>query len=164
MADKRIAVVPGSFDPITSGHIDIIRRAAADYDEVVVAVMINAEKRYMFTLEQREQIARAATEELSNVRVLSSDGMLWMLARDLGACAIVKGVRNEIDRAYELKMAEYNATYYPEAKTVLLEADPALDRVSSTRIRERLHQGLDISDFLPPKALDVLYGIFPKKI
>ena len=105
---KRIAIVPGSFDPITYGHVDVIRRASELYDEVVVAVMINHAKAYLFTMEQRERLARIATASMERVRVLSSDGMLWKLAKDLGACAIVKGYRNEVDLAYEKKMAEFN--------------------------------------------------------
>ena len=110
MTKQRIAIVPGSFDPITNGHIDIIRRAAELYDRVFVAVMINDQKKYRFTLEEREAIARAATEDMERVEVISSSGWLWELARDLGACAIVKGYRNETDLEYEKKMAEFNCS------------------------------------------------------
>ena len=105
MAKQRIAVVPGSFDPITNGHIDVIRRATELYDKVFVAVMINDQKNYRFTLEEREAIARAALEGLERVEVISSRGWLWELAKNLGACAIVKGYRNETDLDYEQKMA-----------------------------------------------------------
>ena len=91
---ERIAIVPGSFDPITNGHLDIIKKAAALYDKVYVAVMINDKKTYMFTLEERRMIAESATAEIGGVEVISSSGWLWELAKDLGACAIVKGYRN----------------------------------------------------------------------
>ena len=99
--ETRIAIVPGSFDPITNGHIDIIRRAAQKYDKVFVAVMINASKQYLFTMAQRKRLAELAVCHLENAEVIASEGMLWELARDLGACAIVKGYRNEKDLAYE---------------------------------------------------------------
>ena len=146
---KRIAIVPGSFDPITYGHVDVIRRASELYDEVVVAVMINHAKSYLFTMEQRERLARIATASMERVRVLSSDGMLWKLAEDLGACAIVKGYRNETDYAYEMEMADYNRAHNPNAETVLLRADEKLSEVSSTVVREALKNGTDLSAYLP---------------
>ncbi len=159
-----VAIVPGSFDPITNGHLDIIRRAAESYDKVYVAVMINSEKKYAFTLEQRRRIAEAATEGIDRVEVISSEGYLWRLAEELGACAIVKGVRNEIDREYELKMAEYNAERNPNARTVLLETAPELAHISSTLVRERLACGEDISDMLPVGAIAVISEILGKAI
>ncbi|MBO5415388.1 MAG: pantetheine-phosphate adenylyltransferase [Clostridia bacterium] len=149
---KGIAIVPGSFDPITNGHIDIVRRAVQRYDKVYLAVMINSEKKYMFTLEQRRRIAEAAVADIEGVEVISSEGYLWKLARTLGACAIVKGVRNEVDREYELKMAEYNSAHNPEAQTVLLETAPELAHISSTLVRERLARGEDILGLLPEGA------------
>lgn len=146
---KRIAIVPGSFDPITYGHVDVIRRASELYDEVVVAVMINHAKSYLFTMEQRERLVRIATASMERVRVLSSDGMLWKLAEDLGACAIVKGYRNETDYAYEMEMADYNRAHNPNAETVLLRADEKLSEVSSTVVREALKNGMDLSEYLP---------------
>ena len=104
MGDKRIAIVPGSFDPITNGHIDIVKRAAAEYDTVYLAVMINAEKKYLFNIEQRTEIARAAMRELENVKVISSEGMLWQLAQKLNADAIVKGYRNQKDLSHQLSL------------------------------------------------------------
>ena len=156
---KRIAIVPGSFDPITYGHVDVIRRASELYDEVVVAVMINHAKAYLFTMEQRERLARIATASMERVRVLSSDGMLWKLAEDLGACAIVKGYRNETDYAYEMEMADYNRAHNPNAETVLLRADEKLSEVSSTVVREALKNGMDLSEYLPEKVAEEIAQI-----
>ncbi len=136
--DARIAIVPGSFDPITLGHLDIIERASTLYDQVYVAVMINRDKHYLFTLSQRNRLAEVAVSHLKNVQVISSEGMLWELARDLGACALVKGVRNEIDQKYEESMAEYNRERYPDAETILLPADDRYGQISSTKVRELL--------------------------
>lgn len=157
-----VGIVPGSFDPITKGHVDIVRRAAELCDEVVVAVMINSSKQYMFTIEQRERIAQRALLELDGVKVISSDGMLWMLARDLGAEAIIKGVRNETDRAYELEMAKYNEEHYPPAKTVLLEADSALVDISSTLARKRMDDLDGLDDVLPKGAIDEIKNILKR--
>ncbi len=154
-----IAIVPGSFDPITNGHIDILRRAAQMYEKVYLAVMINSEKKYRFTLEQRRRIALAAAADIEGVEVISSDGYLWKLAEEIGACAIVKGVRNETDREYELKMAEYNAERNPRAQTVLLETSPELAHISSTLVRERLECGGDISELLPKGAISEIERI-----
>lgn len=161
---ERIAIVPGSFDPITLGHLDIIKRAAQMYDRVVVSVMINRDKRYLFTLEQRKQFAEAAVKEIPNVSVISSEGMLWELARDLGACALVKGYRNEQDLAYEKTMADYNEQHYPDAKTVLLPADEALFLVSSTLVREKLANGEDLRTLLPQSVIDEIYKFIPRSL
>ena len=161
--EKTVAIVPGSFDPITNGHVDIIRRASAMYGKVYVAVMINSEKSYTFTLEERRRIAEAALRGIDGVEVISSEGYLWRLAKSLGASAIVKGVRNELDREYELKMAEYNSAHYPEAKTILLDTAEGLEGVSSTLLRERLIRGESISDLIPEAALCELERILDTK-
>ena len=156
---KKIAIVPGSFDPITNGHLSVIKKAAADYDAVFVAVMINPQKQYMFDLEQRKNIAKAAIDELDNVEVISSDGWLWELAKSLGACAIVKGYRNEIDLEYELKMAVFNEEKYPQAKTVLVKSDDALADLSSTVVREKILSDASLEGLVPKKAISEIYSI-----
>ena len=97
---KTVAIVPGSFDPITYGHIDIATRAAELYDKVYLAAMINDQKKYTFSIEERERIARAALCDIPNISVISSSGMLWKLAEELSADAIVKGYRNQTDYDY----------------------------------------------------------------
>ena len=148
-----IAIVPGSFDPITNGHIDIVKRASDMYDSVIVAVMVNPNKSYMFTIEERTKIAQAALSDMPSVSVVSSEGMLWELAKELGATAIVKGVRNDIDLKYERVMAEYNSAHYPQAKTVLLEADATLTELSSTVVREMINKRLPLCGIIPEKAI-----------
>ena len=159
---ERVAVYPGSFDPITNGHIDVIRRATELYDKVFVAVMINDQKKYRFTLEEREAIARAALEGLERVEVISSRGWLWELAKNLGACAIVKGYRNETDLEYEQKMAEFNKEHNPDAETVLLKASDGLETLSSTVVRERMLNDEQIDGLLPEKAIELIKKLTPR--
>lgn len=159
---RGIAIVPGSFDPMTNGHIDIIKKAAQTYEKVVVSVMINDQKNYMFTLKEREEIAKICLSDLEGVSVISSRGWLWELARDLGACAIVKGYRNETDLEYEKKMAEFNKEHYPPAETILIKADPALLDVSSTAVRKRILCKESLSELMPQKAIEHIEKITPK--
>lgn len=151
-----IALLPGSYDPITNGHLDIVRRAAAVYDEVVVAVMNNDAKTYQFTMQQREALARAATAELARVRVVSDSGMLVDLFDKIGATVIVKGVRNEKDRAYENEMAAFNLSRNPRARTELWQASEGLADVSSTRVRAMLASGEVPEGLLPPAVIALL--------
>ena len=160
---KGIAIVPGSFDPITYGHIDIVCRAAELYEKVYLAVMINSEKTYTFSLSERKSIATEAVSHIPNVEVIDSDGMLWELARDLNACAIVKGYRNSVDLEYENKMAEYNASKYPDAKTVLLPASPELSNISSTIVREKLSNRETLTDLLPESVILEINKILEKR-
>ncbi len=158
-----IAVIPGSFDPITYGHLDLVDRASSRYDKVYLAVMINRDKHYMLSLEERTKIAEAAVEAYPNVEVISSEGMLWELALRLNACAIVKGYRNDTDLAYEQQMAEFNRIHNPKAQTVLLESKSDLINVSSTVVRDKIQRGEDLGDLMPPRAEKILYQILQQK-
>ncbi len=158
----KVGIVPGSFDPITKGHVDIVARATALCDKVYLAVMINADKRYMFTLDERRMIAEAAVFGMSGVSVISSDGMLYELANELSADAIIKGVRNERDREYEETMARYNSERCA-AKTVLLDADETLTAVSSTAVRECIEKSEPLEALLPDEAIKVIKKILYKK-
>ena len=160
---KDVAIVPGSFDPITNGHVNIVKRAADMYGKVYLAVMINPSKQYMFTIEERKSIAEAAVIDIPNVEVITSEGMLWELTRDLGANAIVKGYRNETDLEYEKKMAEFNSAHYPDAPTVLLKADAELIDLSSTAVRELINRGDALNHFLPDKAIEEINKISAKR-
>ena len=149
----RIAVVPGSFDPMTIGHINIIERASKLFDKVFVAVMINDKKSYMFTREQRTQIAKLSLAHLDNVEVIFDDGMLADLALRLDACAIVKGIRDWKDYQYEFEMAQFNFKRNPKAQTVFLPCDEGAREISSTVVRSRIAKGEDILDILSKNAV-----------
>lgn len=160
---KTVAIVPGSFDPITYGHIDIAARAAELYDKVYLAVMINDQKKYTFSIEERERIARAALCDIPNISVISSSGMLWKLAVELSADAIVKGYRNQTDYDYEQNMAEFNAEKNPMAKTVLLKANEKYSDLSSTVVRERMNNGDSIDGMLPKSAIEEISAILSQR-
>lgn len=155
----KIAVVPGSFDPMTKGHINIIERASTLFDKVVVAVMINSAKKYMFSCEQRTEIARLSLEHLDNVEVIFDDGMLADLALRLDACAIVKGIRDDKDYRYEFEMAQFNARRNPRAQTVFLPCDEGAREISSTVVRERLADGSDISDIVSENTIEYIKSL-----
>lgn len=153
MKETRIAIVPGSFDPITFGHIDLVKRALESFDKVYLAVMINPAKKYMFSIDERKRIAQAALEGIDNVEVISSEGMLWELALTLDACAIVKGYRNDKDLEYEKSMAEFNEAHNTKAKTVLLEAREELCELSSTMVREIISNQQSVEKYIPDGAV-----------
>ena len=155
----KIAVVPGSFDPMTLGHVNIIERAAMLFDKVFVAVMINDKKQYMFTREERTEIARLSCAHIPNVEVIFDDGMLADLALRLDACAIVKGIRDEKDYLYEFEMAQYNARKNPAAQTVFLPCDEGAREISSTVVRARLLEGFDIADVVLSDAMEYIKGL-----
>ena len=161
--NKTIAIVPGSFDPITIGHIYIIKEAAKRYDKVFVAVMINADKSYMFSLDERKNIAYAAVKDIDNVEVITSNGWLYELANSLSADAIVKGYRNDIDLEYENQMAKFNAEHAPNAKTVLIKSDSSIENISSTLIRKKITNGESLNTFLPQEAIDEIEKIILTK-
>lgn len=150
------ALIPGSFDPMTLGHLDIIKRACAHYDKVTVAVMINEKKKYTYSLEERTEIARLTLTGLPNVALVSDTGLLVDLFDRIGADVIVKGLRNERDRAYEEEMAAYNLARNPRAKTVFMQAADDLEEISSTRARSCLASGEPTDDLLSPHVIAYL--------
>ncbi|MBQ9780451.1 MAG: pantetheine-phosphate adenylyltransferase [Clostridia bacterium] len=155
-------LVPGSYNPITLGHLDIITRAAAKFDRVVVAVMTNdmhkyvpgvPEKHYLFHESERLEMTRLACAHLGNVEVIAAGGMLIDLVDRVGADLIIKGVRNEADFSYEQEHALWNRAHNPRAETMYLPADPAFDGVSSTLARERLEAGESLGELLPEAVI-----------
>ena len=151
------ALIPGSFDPITLGHLDIISRAAARFDKVIVAVMNNdmqkyvqgaPVKSYMFVLSERREMAEAACAHLPNVEVIAAGGMLIRLFDSVNADWIITGVRSTVDFEYEQKHALYNRAHDPRAETLYMPADPAFDGLSSTLVRERILENQPLEGYL----------------
>lgn len=155
----KVAVCPGSFDPITVGHLDLVERAAEIFDEVIVCVTLNGEKRHMFTAQERLAMAQAAVAHLPNVKAELSEMLLAAFARERGACALVKGVRGTLDFDWEYQLAQINRTLEPRLDTVIFPARPEHQHISSTMVREmiRYHQKLD--DYLPAGTAAVLRKI-----
>lgn len=152
MTKQRIALCPGSFDPITNGHLDIIRRASGLFDEVIVLVMINFSKTTTaFSVEERVDMARRATAEFPNVRVDSYDGLLADYARRVHACTVVKGLRAVSDFEYEFQMALTNKKLYPELETLFLTTGLQYMYLSSSIVRQVAALGGDISEFVCPE-------------
>ena len=149
------ALCPGSFDPVTLGHLDIFERAAAAFDEVVVTVMVNKSKKGMFSIDERIEMLEVATDHLPNVRVGSWYGLLVDYARQEGFSAIVKGLRSANDFDYELQMAQMNRTL-TGVDTLFLPANPAHSFLSSSLIKEVATFGGDVTGMLPPFVQDRL--------
>ena len=145
----RIALFPGSFDPFTSGHLNILTRALTIFDEVVVAVGINQAKRGFFTMDQREDIIRQATRDLKGVRIISYDGLTVDICRELGIRHIVRGVRNMTDFDNEQAVADANRHLAPEIDTILIPTAQEYSHISSTAVRDVVSHHGDLSQFIP---------------
>ena len=149
----KIAIYPGSFDPVTSGHLNIIQRASKIFDRVIVCVMVNAGKTPMFTQQERVDMIRRVTDDLANVEVDSSDELLAEYARRKGSCVIVKGLRAGSDFENEFQMALINHKINPSLDTMFLTAEHQYMYLSSSTVKELGNYDVDLSDFLPPKII-----------
>ena len=152
------AICPGSFDPVTNGHLDVFTRAAKIADEVVVAVLVNRSKAGMFSVEERIEILTYVTADLPNVRIDSFHGLLVDYCRDNGIQAIVKGLRAISDFDYELQMAQMNHRL-GEVETLFVSTNPQYSYLSSSLIKEVARHGGDVSGLVPQAVLDR----FPEK-
>ena len=151
----KTVVCPGSFDPVTLGHLDIIRRTAAVFDRVIVVVMTNYRKKNTncFTAEERADFIRRCTGDLANVTVDFSDGLLADYARKVGACAIVKGLRAVSDFEDEFQQALTNKSLAPEVETIFITTSSEYMFLSSSAIKQVCELGGDISKFVSPEIL-----------
>ncbi|MEU4415213.1 MULTISPECIES: pantetheine-phosphate adenylyltransferase [Nocardia] len=143
------ALCPGSFDPVTNGHLDVFARAAAQFDEVIVTVNVNPKKQGMFTVEERMELLRESVAHLPNVRVASWQGLTVDFAKQEGISAIVKGLRDAGDFGYELQMAQMNHKL-AGVDTFFIATNPSLSFLSSSLVKEVAAYGGDVSDMLPP--------------
>ncbi len=146
---NEIVIYPGSFDPITLGHLDIIRRAAEIFDKLIVVVMVNPAKQCAFSPEERVELIKKCTSDLNNIEVDFSEGLLADYAKEKGACAIVKGLRALSDFEYEFQMALTNSKLNPEVETLFLTTKAENMYLSSSMVRQIASMGGDISDFVP---------------
>ena len=153
----KIAIYPGSFDPITLGHLDIIRRGAACFDKLYVCVMVNCEKKLpMFTPERRLELIRRSVADIPNVEVENWSGLLADYAREKGAHILLKGVRNATDFDLEYQMAAINRGICSELETVFLPASSAYQHFSSTMAREMIRYGQPLEKYVPQAVAEAL--------
>lgn len=148
-----IAIYPGSFDPVTKGHLNIIERAARSFDKLIVCVMVNADKHPMFSLEERVDMIRRVTAHLSNVEVDFSDMLLAEYAKTKDAHVVVKGLRAISDFEREFQMAIINHKLNPELDTMFLTAEHQFTYLSSSIVKEMGHYHAELSDFLPEEII-----------
>ena len=151
----RRAVCPGSFDPVTNGHLDIISRASKLFDEVVVAVLINKSKQGLFTVDERMDMLREVCAEFPNVKVDAFHGLLVNFCRERDIIAIVKGLRAVSDFDYELQMAQMNSSLAP-VETVFVPTSPTYSFLASSLVKEVAAYGGDVSGLVPEKVLPLL--------
>lgn len=149
----KIAIYPGSFDPITSGHLNIIRRGANIFDKLIVCVMVNAGKNPMFSLEERVDLIKRVTKDLPNVEVDCSSELLAEYAKRRGSCVILKGLRAGSDFESEFQMALINHKLNPDLDTMFLTAESQYMYLSSSMVKELGRYGTDLTDFLPMEII-----------
>ena len=147
------AIYPGSFDPVTLGHLDIIKRAAAQFDRVVVCVMVNSDKHGMFTPEERVELLRRVTRGLDNVEVDFSNALLSDYAKSRGATVVVKGLREVSDFEKEFQMALINRKLNPDLDTMFLTARQNFTYLSSSVVKEMARYHVELDDFLPQEII-----------
>lgn len=149
----KIAIYPGSFDPVTSGHLNIIRRAANIFDKLIVCVMVNAGKNPMFSQQERVDLIRRVTSDIPNVEVDCSNELLAEYAKKKGSCVIVKGLRAGSDFENEFQMAMINHKINPALDTMFLTAEHQYMYMSSSMVKELGRYGVELSDFLPEEII-----------
>ena len=162
----KIAVYPGSFDPITLGHLNVIKRAARCFDRLIVCVMVNAEKvnRGMFTPDERVDMIRRVVCQLPNVQVDSSSMLVAEYARQQRACTLVKGLRAVSDYEKEVQMALINAKLNPRLETMFLPSSTKYTYISSSVVKEMASYGADLGDFVPREIIEDIQKKFRKNV
>lgn len=159
----RIAICPGSYDPVTFGHINIIERSSHLFDKVIATVMVNPSKNNWFTLEERMDMLRRATADIPNVEIDFHSGLVAEYARQKEACVLVKGLRAVTDFEYEFQMALINKKLNPELETMFITTDARFMYLSSSAVREIAAFGGDLSDFVPKELEGVVLSRFSQQ-
>ena len=146
---RKIAIVPGSFDPITYGHIDIIKRSTQLFDEVIVAILVNPDKKYLFTLEEREEMINESIKDFNNVKVDSFSGLLVNYAKKVNSTVIVRGLRAVSDFEYEMQLTFMNKALDDNIETFYMMANKQYSFISSSIVKGVSGLGADLSKFVP---------------
>lgn len=158
----RKAIYPGSFDPVTYGHLDMIVRSAKIVDELIVAVLINSAKNPLFSIEERVSMLEEMTKDIPNVKIKSFEGLLIDYAKSEGANLIIRGLRAVTDFEYELQIAQTNRIVNPDIDTVFLTTSLEYAYLSSTIVKEVASYGGDISHFVPEELIERIYAKYHK--
>ena len=156
----KTVLYPGSFDPVTNGHFDVIKRAAALFDKVVVAAAVNGEKTPLFTFDERVQLLKEVCKDIPNVEIVSFQGLLVNALAEFDACAVIRGLRAVSDFEYEFQMALMNRELNQKCETLFMMPSPDYSFVSSKLIKEIARCKGDISAFVPPCVADAIYAKF----
>jgi len=156
------AVYPGSFDPLTLGHLDIIRRSAGIVDELVVSVLHNSAKNSLFSTDERVSMIEEVTKDILNVKVTTFDGLLVDYVKEIDASMIIRGLRAVTDFEYELQLTQTNHILNPEVETVFLTTNLQYSYLSSTIVKEIASYGGDISQFVPPEFIERILAKYKK--
>lgn len=152
----KIAIYPGSFDPITKGHLDVLETGAGIFDKVIIAVARNSEKNGFLTVDERVNLIKESISHLKNVEVDSFDGLTIEYARKMEAQILLRGLRAVSDFEYEMQLSQTNSALAPDVRTVFLITKPEYNFISSSTIREILFNGGDISKFVPEAVFNYL--------
>ena len=165
---KRIAIYAGSFDPLTRGHLDVLKASLAVADTIYAGIGIQASKTPVFSLEERKKLIESVCaselgEDAKRIKVVSFDGLVIEAARKLGASIIIRGLRDGTDLDYEMQMAGMNETMAPELQTVFLPASPSVRTITATLVRQIASMGGDVRPFVPPAVARALNKKFKSK-
>lgn len=145
----KVGIYPGSFDPITFGHLDVIKRSAAIFDKVVVGILINQNKKPMFTLEERVEIIKEVTKDIPNLEIKAFSGLVVEFAKEEGPSVLIRGLRSGTDFEYELQMAQINRKIDKQIDTLFFATNPKFSYISSSAVKELFLFHQDIDDYVP---------------
>ncbi len=145
----KIAIYPGSFDPVTFGHIDVMKRTSKIFDKVIVGILVNKNKKPLFSVEEKTQMIKEVTKDLPNIEIMAFEGLLIDFARQQKANAIIRGLRGVTDFEYELQMAQGNQQFCEEIETIFLATSAKYSYISSSMVKEIAYFGGDLEGFVP---------------
>ncbi|UOE52655.1 pantetheine-phosphate adenylyltransferase [Mucilaginibacter sp. SMC90] len=152
----KIALFPGSFDPITKAHVDIVKRSVELFDKFYIGIGVNSSKKGLLTIEQREQMIRAVFEHDERIHVVAYEGLTVNFCKSIGAAYMIRGIRTVSDFEYEKAIAQMNHSLAPDIESIFIVSKPGYSSISSTIVREIIRYNGDVSQFIPKEALPYL--------